>query len=204
MSNGDQTTFKEKFLELEYVTLRKEIEACQTRHFRMVAGALFSVPAIPAIANIIKANGSGLGPDIVALALLTPLPLIFLSLYLRFFHEHHMMGRCAKYIREQIEPTVEGVRGWETWLSEQKDEKIRISEQGEVNRVAFIYGTIFLVSVILAAPQVYAVFSALFSGAASTAAGWIAVGTALLFYASAYLYAKRTADRLKNEVDYLN
>ena len=87
MANGDQATFKEKFLELEYVILRTEIEACQTRHFRMVARALFSVPAIPAIANVIKANGSGLGPD-VALALLAPLPLIFLSLYLRFFHEH--------------------------------------------------------------------------------------------------------------------
>jgi hypothetical protein len=115
-----------------------------------------------------------------------------------------MMWRCAKYIREQIEATVEGVKGWETWLSEQKDEKICISEQGEGNRFTFIYGTIFLVSVILATPQVYAVFSALFAGTAPTAAGWIAVGITLLFHASAFLYARRTADRLKSEVDYLN
>lgn len=96
------------FLELEYTTLRKEIEDSRERGFKIIVGAVLAVPTAQFIAE-------GFNIGIFKLFV----PLIVLCFYLLWLAEHLAIGRCAEYIltledrMKRISPEVEG---WEHWL----------------------------------------------------------------------------------------
>ena len=118
MINGVSTDFRDKFLELEYSTLRKEIETVRDRYFRINAGALFIVPAAQIVAEVAGSgtNGSSIGSSFLALGILAPLPIIVLCLYMLYFSEYSATGRCATYIREHNEHfhIGKGTKRWKT------------------------------------------------------------------------------------------
>ncbi len=205
MIKEEQRQLKEKFLELEYNTLRKEIETSRDRHFRILAGALFAIPAVQIVAQIVDAGGSGTTtvPNTIALVILLLLPVVLLTLCRLYFCERLAIERCARYIREHIEEVVEGVKGgWETWLEEGKDKGIRALEDRQTSVLALLYGLLFLVAVFLAGQQAYIVFSGLFSNStAAVVGGWIAVGVVVLLYGLALWYARDVVQQLMQQLE---
>jgi len=90
---------KDKFLELQYNTLRKEIETRQDRHFKLAAGALLVVPAVQLL-KLLPADTETGAAEIAfpVLLLLLASPLVVLSLYILYFSEHLSIMRCGRYI----------------------------------------------------------------------------------------------------------
>src|SRR5215212_10401653 len=124
---NEEANFQEKFLQSQYDTLRKEIEASKERLFKIGAGALILVPAVEILAIAVKetvlANqhtsaNEPIGSILVIplLVLLLLLPIIVLVLHALFFSEHVSISRCGRYIRDYIEPRVKTLEGWEGWM----------------------------------------------------------------------------------------
>jgi hypothetical protein len=112
---------EEAFLEWQYHTLSKEIETSKDRLFKIGAGSLIIVPAVEILAIAVKETvvaDHDMGAILVVplLVLLLLLPIVVLVLHTLFFAEHLAISRCARYIREHIEPAVPKVVGWEQWL----------------------------------------------------------------------------------------
>src|SRR5215211_1350170 len=110
--NEDELTLK--FIELQYNSLRQEIETSRERHFKLATGALVIFPAFQVLAGFIERNIKAGGAGVPALFLLAPLPLVILTLYIWYYAEHETIARCALYLRENIEPMIPGLTGWET------------------------------------------------------------------------------------------
>jgi len=95
------------FLELEYQTLRKEVEDANTRAFQLIIGGAAIIPTIQSIASSYKL-------EIITLTL----PLFVLTIIMLYLAQDMAIARCGRYIREKIEPAIgEGI-GWETWLNQ--------------------------------------------------------------------------------------
>jgi|SRR5829696_308923 len=134
-----------KFLELEYNTLRKEIETRADRHFKIAAGTLLIVPIVSILAKATeKSSGTStppVGAETVPPPSLTPtllivLPMIVLALYVLYVSEHHAIYRCARYIRDYIEKQIDPKpKGWETWLKEAKVEHKRLREHEKQQKI---------------------------------------------------------------------
>jgi hypothetical protein len=131
---------EEAFLEWQYHTLRKEIETSKDRLFKIGAGSLIIVPAVEILAIAVKETvvaDHDMGAILVVplLVLLLLLPIVVLVLHTLFFAEHLAISRCARYIREHIEPAVPKVVGWEQWLGKTWLEKrARDSKESLANR----------------------------------------------------------------------
>lgn len=199
VSNEDQESFKEKFLELEYNALRKEIEVIRDRHFKISAGALLIIPGVQIFAKVSEASGSSAGSSAFTLAVLAPLPIAVLTLYLLYFSEHAAMGRCARYIREEIECEVDG-GGWETWLHDQKDKGIRTYERQGVIAVSTLYLGLYVIGTILAVVQVHHAITYWDSIAAYARLG---VFGAIAVYAIVLLYVISAVRQLMKRADYV-
>jgi hypothetical protein len=111
-----------KFLELQYMTLRKEIEDAKGRAFKILAGEAF---AIPLAQFFIKSSNEGVEVVLVIL------PVLIIILVLRFIYENNSIIRCGAYIKCFIEPyyinkysqdlkssgnNKDAYKGWEEWL----------------------------------------------------------------------------------------
>ena len=96
-----------KFIELQFMTLRKEIEDCKNRVFQITLGTSTIVPGI-----LILAIENKLGFVILLL------PFAVFILILIFTYEEYCIMRCGGYIRIMIEPyvNIEKITGWESWL----------------------------------------------------------------------------------------
>lgn len=136
----DKLISREKFVELEYATLRHEIDVSKANMFNLTIGGAAVVPAAQSLANTF---------DIGAITL--ALPLIVVVLVLLFLAENHSVMRAGTYILEQIEPKVEGDGGWEMWLDATRD-KVRTRTVDKLLVIAFsvIASCYFVVSVLLA------------------------------------------------------
>ena len=95
---------RQQFLHEQFVALRREIHARQTRMFWIVVIGLLGVPLLTLLA-------SDTGQLVWIL-----LPYIVLVLIIAFLAEQNTMMRAGRYIREQIEPNCGVDMGWETWL----------------------------------------------------------------------------------------
>jgi|WetSurMetagenome_2_1015567.scaffolds.fasta_scaffold90077_2 hypothetical protein len=111
-----------KFLELQFATLRKEIEDHKSRMLQLFTGQAFSIPLIQFLFNSISSEDN-------IVFLFIP-PLIFV-LVLRFVYENECMFRAGLYIRKQIEPFYARPNedhilyiGWEEWLEEMTEETL--------------------------------------------------------------------------------
>jgi hypothetical protein len=110
-SNGNsQPMDQNRFMELQYETLRKEIEYSKERVFKIVAGEAFVVPAAQFVSI---ASDSGSFIKLI-------LPFLVMILVLRFLYENNCIFRSGFYIRKYIEPClkpkIDQVVGWEEWL----------------------------------------------------------------------------------------
>ena len=99
----------QKFLELEFMTLRKEIETAKSNMFKLVIGGAAIIPTAQSLASTYSIG-------VITLAL----PLIVVVLVLLFLTENHSVMRAGTYILKNIEPHYEQVMGWETWLNTRK------------------------------------------------------------------------------------
>jgi hypothetical protein len=96
---------REEFLRQQYLTLRDEITRAKARSFWMlIAGAVF-IPLASFAADELSSTFAN-----------ACVPFIVLVIILAFTVEQHTIIRAGRYIREQIEPQIEGVTGWECWL----------------------------------------------------------------------------------------
>ncbi|MHB0869983.1 MAG: hypothetical protein ACYC5J_11085 [Chloroflexota bacterium] len=95
-----------RFLELRYLSLRKEIEEGKSRLFKIVAGGFLILPAAESLA---------FGSDMDLLMVL--LPFVVVVFVLLYVSEHNSIRRCSDFIRLQIEPYGGGI-GWESWVQD--------------------------------------------------------------------------------------
>jgi len=102
----------DKFVELQYQTLRKEIEVTKERIFKIMTGGATVVPLAQFLA---------LSYDLGIITLL--LPFLVVIVILLFLSEMNALMRCGRYIRTEIEPlfNAKKITGWETWLESHVD-----------------------------------------------------------------------------------
>jgi hypothetical protein len=101
---------KVRFQELQYLTLRNEIEQCLNRSFQIMVGGATLVPILVGI----------LGHYALTPILLT-LPMTVVVIALLYLNQWNSIMRCGRYIRTQIEPKMVGDEGWEAWLESHPD-----------------------------------------------------------------------------------
>jgi hypothetical protein len=103
---------KDEFLREQYLTLREEIRASKVRSFSLVVIGTLLVPALSFAADKYGSLFAG-----------ASVPFVVLVVMLAFLVEQNGIIRAGRYIRERIEPSIEGVTGWESWL--EKDHHLR-------------------------------------------------------------------------------
>jgi hypothetical protein len=130
-----------RFIELEYQTLRSEIEKSKESMFKLLVGGAAVIPAAQSVA---------ITYEIAAITF--ALPLIVVVLVILFLAENHSVMRAGKYILEQIEPRVEGEGGWETWLHSMARQRAgtRTVDKLLIFAFAILASCYFVVSVVLA------------------------------------------------------
>ena len=89
-----------KFTELQYTTLRKEIEHSRSNMFKLVIGGSAVIPTAQHLADKFSIG-------IITLAL----PMVVVVLVLLFLSENHAIMRAGTYIKEEIECHIEGSVG---------------------------------------------------------------------------------------------
>lgn len=101
---------EEEFMKQQYLTLREEIRACKARMFAiLVLGTLF-VPVAGFMANQFK-SGFATGS----------MPFVLLVLMLAFITEQNAVIRAGRYLKEHVEPRMEGLVTWERWLESSRN-----------------------------------------------------------------------------------
>jgi hypothetical protein len=112
---------QEEFLKQQFITLREEIKHTKMRLFIIVLLGTLLVMAASFAADMVDAPSSANGDTFTAPAYYSSLstaaaPYVLLLLILLYVAEQHAILRCGHYIKEHIEPKVEGALGWERWL----------------------------------------------------------------------------------------
>ena len=138
-------------LELEYATLRKEIETSRDRQFKIAVGALIVIPAIELLSKVVTAYLENENIKPLLLTVLGLLPMVVLSLYVLYFSEWDAINRCAHYIKNHIEVS-SPTPGWETWLETNAN---RSHEILQVSAVYALYGFLYIGSVAAVAMRLH-------------------------------------------------
>ena len=129
------------FREIEYMSLRKEIETSKSNMFKLVIGGAAVIPAVQSLGNSFQIG-----------AITLALPLIVVVLVLLFLTENHAMMRAGTYILEEIEPRLTEAGGWETWLNTSKGGSgKRTVDKLLIIAFAVLASSYFIVSVVMAA-----------------------------------------------------
>lgn len=84
-----------KFVELEYASLRKEIETSKANMFKLAVGGSAVIPAAQSVAASYSIG-----------AITLALPLVVVVLVLLFLAENHAVMRAGTYILQEIEPKI--------------------------------------------------------------------------------------------------
>ncbi|MCK6484054.1 MAG: hypothetical protein HUU22_05040 [Phycisphaerae bacterium] len=95
----------DEFMKQQYLTLRDEIRCGKARNFWLVIFGTLLVPA----AGLLTTMYGGFFAT-------ATLPFVVLVIMLAFVAEQNDILRAGRYLREHVEPTIEGVTGWEKWL----------------------------------------------------------------------------------------
>lgn len=141
----------EKFFEIQFQTLRKEIEEAKTREFQLLVGGPIIIPTIQSLA---------FGYKLDAITLALPLIIMIYSLTLAFVRGTAM--RCGRYIRTELESKCSSIEGWETWLENHvADLRTRRSESMLVIAFILLVCVYYLSAVIIASSYCYNNFGAL-------------------------------------------
>jgi len=115
---------REKFLELEYMTLRKEIENSKDRLFKIMVGGATIIPTAQYVVQLLKTEIDNIW------AIKSLLPFLVIIMILLFLSENNSLMRCGWYIREHIEPQITPkIHGWENWLEQEMEPSIRLVDR---------------------------------------------------------------------------
>ena len=167
-----------KFLELEYMTLRKEIETSKANMFKLVVGGAAVIPAAQSL-------GSAYQIGAITLAL----PLIVVVLVLLFLAENHSMMRAGTYILHEIEPKMDGGGGWETWLNSTKGKSgKRTVDKLLIFAFSVLASSYFIASVVLATRHALQEFGQ--QGQYLLGGAYLGIGVVLVFV----LYSQAQTD----------
>ncbi len=131
---------KKRFLEVQYLTLRKEIEETKSRTFKILVGGVTVVPAAQFLAQ-------SLGIEVLQLLL----PFLVMIIMLLFLAENNALMRCGRYIRLHIEPKIPEVTGWEVWLEKPSEFNPRAVDHYVIYSFYLLSALYYIVSVYLAA-----------------------------------------------------
>lgn len=101
---------KLKFQELQFLTLRKEVEDCLNRSFQIMVGGATLVPILVGILGHYSAT-----------PILLTLPMTVVVIALLYLNQWNSIMRCGRYIRTMLEPDLMGEEGWEAWLESHPD-----------------------------------------------------------------------------------
>lgn len=99
----------EEFMKQQYLTLRDEIRASKSRIFIILILGTLVIPAVgyaAMAANVVYASAS--------------MPFIILVLMLAFVMEQNSIIRAGTYLKHHVEPHMEGITTWESWLEGNK------------------------------------------------------------------------------------
>lgn len=126
---------KGEFLKLYYTEIRKEIRASSSRIFKLAGYGIVVVPAAHAFANAIEQ------PLIKMI-----IPILVIVVALLFLAENRALMRAGWYLRDEIEPKIKDVKGWENWLKEEKHRKVdkRISRCFYILFLVYYAGSVFI------------------------------------------------------------
>lgn len=116
------------FLREQFLVLRREIEARQTRLFWTVVIGLLGMPAITYFAR-----------DAETLAWLA-IPFLMIVIIVLFLAEQNAMMRAGRFIREKVEGRFDRSDGWEGWLESRAE--FRLMERNFVGcfiTIFFLY-----------------------------------------------------------------
>jgi hypothetical protein len=101
---------KATYQELQYLTLRKEIEDSLQRAFQIMVGGATLIPVLVGIIG-----------HYAATPILLTLPMMVVVVALLYLNQWNSIMRCGRYIRTKIEPQIMGDDGWEAWLEAPPD-----------------------------------------------------------------------------------
>lgn len=167
-----------KFFELEYATLRKEIESSKANMFKLAVGGSAVIPAAQSLADSYSMG-------VITLAL----PLIVVVLVLLFLAENHAVMRAGTYILQEIETKVESVKGWETWLhAVEANTGNRTVDKLLIFAFSVLTASYFIVSVVLVARHALQEFGQ--QGQYLIGGFYVLLGAALSFF----LYSQARTD----------
>ncbi|MEK6643320.1 MAG: hypothetical protein AABZ08_05375 [Planctomycetota bacterium] len=118
----------DEFMKQQYLTLRDEIRASKARIFiLLILGTLFVPAAGFAAREFSSTYASG------------SMPFLILVLMLAFVMEQNSIIRAGKYLKDHVEPHIEGVVTWEAWL--ERNQKTRDTDR-------YFFGSFLLVFVL--------------------------------------------------------
>lgn len=101
---------KTRFQELQFLTLRKEIEDSLNRSFQIMVGGATLVPILVGILG-----------HYTATPILLTLPMMVVVIALLYLNQWNSIMRCGRYIRTRLEPEMTSEEGWEAWLESNPD-----------------------------------------------------------------------------------
>jgi quinol-cytochrome oxidoreductase complex cytochrome b subunit len=95
----------DEFMKQQFLTLRDEIRDSKARIFWLMILGM----ALVMVAGYLAAEH----PSAYANA---AIPFLLLGLMLAFVSEQNNIARAGRYLRETVEPRIQGLVGWEHWL----------------------------------------------------------------------------------------
>lgn len=121
---------KQDFLKEQFIALRKEIEDSKNRVFQTMGFGLIVVPGSHYLAQRFKIDTATLS-----------LPILVVVVALVYLSENNAIMRCGRYIKQHIEPSIQGVVGWEKWLEEKSPYDTRAVDR----HMSYAFYILFLV-----------------------------------------------------------
>ena len=112
------------YLQLQYQTLRKEIEDSLARSFQIMIGGAALIPILV-----------GVVAKYAATPILMTLPMTVVVVALLYLNQWNSIMRCGRYIRTHIEKPIMPNDGWEVWLEAPPDRRIDVYD----NRIVDAY-----------------------------------------------------------------
>lgn len=94
-----------EFNKLQYDTLREEIRESKARMHRTLLYGLSVAPAASTLAQVMKID-----------VLILLVPLFVLTIGLLYLSDSYSVMRCGTFIKNHLEASIPGGKGWEQWL----------------------------------------------------------------------------------------
>ena len=155
---------KETFILEQFRALRSEMDATKSRLFKLSGVALALVPT----AQYISYTNRSLH------LLILLLPLLVIALAFLYMSESHSAMRIGRYIRQNIEPQIEDVLGWENWLETKSEYDTRTVDKYSMYCFYILFVVYFLGAAALACAKAYELWGG--TGFSAALGSYIAIG----------------------------